>query len=156
MLKSVQRLSLDVGQWRWRPGERAGGGCGWGHERPTRSPGPGQLIASYPPPPPVLTQSNVDTAEGSTMNLVQRQEHLHSQRVRWLCLSVYYIMHSTAVCTVQIKKIFFHSVSTSIKVKIIYRFVIFSTTTFHKCFIDDWTSNEEYLDELVFFSLLSD
>ena len=63
---------------------------------------------------------------------------------------MYYIMHSTAVCTVQIEKIFFHSVSTSIKVKIIYRFVIFSTTTFHKCFIDDWTSNEEYLDEIVF------
>ena len=68
-------------------------------------------------------------------------------------VSVLYYAHSNAVCRVQIEKTFFHSVSTSIKVKIIYRFVIFSTTTFHKCFIDDWTSIEEYLVKLVFFSL---
>ena len=85
----------------------------------------------------------------------------YSEREVAVFVSVLYYAHSTAVCTVQIEKTFFHSVSTSIKVKIlfkhfIYRFVIFSTTTFHKCFIDDWTSIEEYLDELVLFSLHSD
>ena len=49
--------------WRLRLGAREAHTLPW--------PGTADSLLSSPPPP-VLTQSNVDTAEGSSMNLVQR------------------------------------------------------------------------------------
>ena len=49
--------------WRLRLGAREAHPLPW--------PGTADSLPSSPPPP-VLTQSNVDTAEGSSMNLVQR------------------------------------------------------------------------------------